>query len=88
MQVETLCQLLGLSVLKSVSDKNATSSSYIVLVPVMIDDASFRVNYFPRLVTNRIIPPNKHKLRVDCKLPAFRASKVKFVYFSWLADTI
>jgi hypothetical protein len=88
LQVESLCQLLGSSVLKSVSDKNASSSSYIVLVPDKIDDESFRIDYFPRLVTNQIIPNNKHKLRVDCKLPAFQASKVKFVYFSWLADTI
>jgi hypothetical protein len=60
LQVETLCQLLGSSVLKSVSDKNATSGSYIVLVPDRIDDETFHIDYFPRLVTNQIISPQKN----------------------------
>jgi hypothetical protein len=83
-QIKTLCQMIGSQVLQSVSD---TGTNHTILVPEMIDDELFHSEVFPALVENGIVPQSS-KLQVDCRLPSYRGSRVKFVYFSWLTDTI
>jgi hypothetical protein len=83
-QVETLCRPLGSSLLKSVSD---SKFSHLVLVPDKIDEEEFVTEIFPKLMKKQTIQ-NDAKLQTDCRLPTYRDSPVKFVYFSWLADSI
>jgi hypothetical protein len=82
--VRTLCRLLRSQVMESVTE---TSGWYIVLVPDLIEEEQFVTDWFPKLMRKKSIPQGG-KLNVDCKKPQYRASRVKFVYFSWLVDTI
>jgi hypothetical protein len=82
--VKTLCRLLQSEVIESVAE---ASGWYIVLVPDLIDEGQFVNDWFPKLMQKKSIPQGG-KLNVDCKKPQYRASRVKFVYFSWLVETI
>jgi hypothetical protein len=82
--VRTLCRLLRSQVMESVAE---TSGWHIVLVPDLIDKGQFVTDWFPKLLQKKIIPQGG-KLNMDCKKPQYRVALVKFVYFSWLVDTI
>ena len=60
---------------------------FIVLVPDMLDVDALAKDVFPMLLTRKVIPSDSC-FEVDCKKPTYRGSRVKFLYYSWLFDTI
>ena len=84
LQVTTLCKILGSNLLNSVFDAR---SECIILVPDRLDEEFFSFEIYPKLLKKKIIPGTR-MLYTDCTLPTYQKSNVKFLYFSWLADTV
>ena len=79
-----LCQILGSQCFECATDP---SQCFVVLVPDMVDDEIFHEEWLPKLI-NRKLVPEYSKFNANCKDLKYRISQVKFVYFSWLVDTI
>jgi hypothetical protein len=58
----------------------------IVLVSDLIDDDLFEQEWFPELERRNVIPTGS-MFETDCTQDYF-SSRVKFCYFSWIADSI
>jgi hypothetical protein len=83
-KVRKLCRILGSDIVKSAV---GVDQMCVVLVPNMVDIYDLEVNVFPKLIDQQVFPRDS-KLGTDCRQETYRSSKVKFVYFSWLFDSI
>ena len=82
--MKTLCILSGAKVVKSISD---LSVEHLVIVHDLVDEVELLEEIFPQLVRNGTVP-NSSRLNSDCLSRGYQESRTKFVYSSWLADTI
>ena len=71
----------------SVDEGTGTARPCIVLVPDLVDGDAFAASWIPQMKVEQIIPRNS-TFQEGNKSAGYRTSRVKFIYFSWIVETI
>lgn len=79
-----MCTILGGHISETVDEGG---DQHIVLISDTVDDDIFECEDFLKLAERNIIPPHR-SLNNNPRSKECHSSTIKFVYYSWVADSI